>query len=131
MGVEGAGQLLGYTIEQQLSSALHSLILGRLELWQCTPSLAGIYTLAYDAGRTSRDAEISDLRRRLARAEHERDLAYTRLHNPGQRLHETIQDRIDAASLAIESQGLPQSEVRFFEAVLEHAIDLKPRRNAA
>ena len=129
--MQGIEKLNGHTVETELGALLDRLIFGELGLHELTPSIAGFVTYGFDQSRTSRDQEVAALRQQLARAEHERDLYFARLHNPGRRLHETIQSRIDAASLAIESRGLPQSEVRFFEAVLEHAIDLKPRRNAA
>lgn len=121
----GGGELWGHSIEQQLAVLLDKLVRGDLGLHEITPSAAGLHTYGFECGRGSRDPELADLRRQLARAEHERDLAYARLHNPGRQLHETIQDRLDTAARAIEAQGLPQSEAQFFERVLNHAVDLK------
>lgn len=127
----GGGELWGHTLEAQLAVVLDKLMRSELELWQCTPAIAGLHTTGFDEGRASRDTELSEVRQQLARAEHERDLAYARLYNPGRQLHETIQDRLDAAALAIEAQGLPQSEIRFFERVLEHATDMRTRSTRA
>lgn len=117
MGVEGAGRLLGHTIEQQLSSALDSLILGRLELWQCTPSLAGFVTLGFDQGRASRDREVDALRQQLARAQHERDLCFERLMNPGVKLTE-LHERRERQALDLLDQHGQLTEATAFAAVI-------------
>lgn len=129
--MQGIEKLNGHTVEVELGALLDRLIVGSLGLHELTPSLAGFVTYGFDQGRTARDADLSEIRQQLARAEHERDLYFARLHNPGRRLHETIQDRLDTAACAIEAQGLPKSETQFFERVLEHAIDIRPRSTRA
>lgn len=123
--MRGVESLHGHTVEGELGALLDRLIIGSLGLHELTPSIAGFVTYGFDQGRSARDAELSEIRHQLARAEHERDLYFARLHNPGRRLHETIQDRLDTAARAIEAQGLPKSEAKFFERVLNHAVDLK------
>lgn len=130
--MQGIEKLNGHTVETELGALLDRLIVGELGLHELTPALAGLVTYGFECGRGSQDPELADLRRQLARAEHERDLYFARLHNPGRRLHETIQDRLDTAARAIEAQGLPTSEAKFFERVLNHAIDIKaPSSRAA
>jgi hypothetical protein len=81
---------IGHTVEAQLCAALDALLDGSVGLHELTPSLAGFYTVGHWHGSRSRDLE-------LARVADERDALYERLYNPGMRLTEVRQRRIDQA----------------------------------
>lgn len=112
-------QRFGHTIEHHLEKVLEALADGSLELWQLSPSLAGMYELGYDHGRES-------LRPALEDAQHEAAIAYERLHNPGRKFTEMYARRVEqAAELHADVEGATQ----YYEAVLATATT--PRRAAA
>lgn len=51
-------RLIGASVEDDLDAVLWQLVDGEVELHQLTPGLAGFWSLAYDQGRASRQAEI-------------------------------------------------------------------------
>lgn len=53
--------LYGASVETQLDGLLTRLMLGTVELYQCTPALAAWWTFAHENGRKSRQAEIDRL----------------------------------------------------------------------
>lgn len=59
--------LVGASVEAQLEPVLDAVMRGRLDLWQLSPSLAGLYIVGFDAGRASLAAELQQARDDAAR----------------------------------------------------------------
>jgi hypothetical protein len=51
-------RLIGATVDDHLEATLWRLVAGEIGLHQLTPALAGFWSLAYDQGRASRQAEL-------------------------------------------------------------------------
>lgn len=115
--MQGIEKLNGHTVETELGALLDRLIVGELGLHELTPSIAGFVTYGFDSGRGSRDPELADLRRRLARAERDRDTYFEQLHNPGKKLTELHQRR-EQQALDLLDQHDQLTEATAFAAVI-------------
>lgn len=81
---------IGHTVENQLEDILWKLILGDVDLHQCTPALAAWWHLAYDEGRRSRQPEIDRLNT-------ENESLWLRANNSPAEAVELVQRRLDGS----------------------------------
>ena len=72
--------LIGATVEAQLQSVADRLMLGEIQLNECTPAIGAVWTYAFEAGRR---VHGPDCQHKLDRLAWERDLWYFCANNPG------------------------------------------------
>jgi hypothetical protein len=102
-----ASELVGATAEKPLDASLWRLITGEIGLQDCTPALRAWYQFGFDDGRKAAQTEIGRLELQLANVCRERDSLYERLTNPGKKLSQMKQRRIDQAVNAEFENGIP------------------------
>lgn len=66
--------LVGHTVEKQLDASLWRLVIGEIGLHDCTPALAGWFSIGFAYGQES-------MQPKLEQVEDERNQLYERLHH--------------------------------------------------